>query len=104
MPLVTTSREENGDLVWESVPCLGGGTGDSELVTLHRAHQRAVARHSGALPDMVPSVRVILDGDAQARIHSAHRRADWVIGIDKFVGVNLFEAGLSDPFILDYAP
>ena len=104
VPLVTTSREENGDLVWESVPCLGGGTGDSELVTLHRAHQRAVARHSGALPDLVPSVRVILDGEAQARIHSAHKRADWVIGIDKFVGVNLFEAGLSEPFILDYAP
>ena len=104
VPLVTTSREENGDLVWESVPCLGGGTGDSELVTLHRAHQRALARHGGASADAVPSVHVILDGDAQARIRAAHRRADWVIGIDKFVGVNLFESGLSDPFILDYAP
>ena len=62
-----------------------------------------MARHSGGNLNGA-SVHVILDGDAQARIHSAHRRADWVIGIDKFVGVNLFEAGLSDPFILDYAP
>ncbi|RYC03333.1 ATP-binding protein [Nocardioides zhouii] len=104
VPLVTTSREENGDLVWESVPCLGGGSGDSELVSLHRAHQRALARRSGGSPDSVPAVHVTLDGDAQARIRAAHQRADWVIGIDKFVGVNLFESGLSDPFILDYAP
>lgn len=104
VPLVTTSREENGDLVWESVPCVGGGSGDSELVSLHRAHQRALARHSGGNPESVPAVHVILDGDAQARIRAAHQRADWVIGIDKFVGVNLFESGLSDPFILDYAP
>jgi DNA phosphorothioation-dependent restriction protein DptH len=104
VPLVTTSREENGDLVWESVPCVGGGSGDSELLSLHRAHQRALARHSGGDPESVPAVHVILDGDAQARIRAAHQRADWVIGIDKFVGVNLFESGLSDPFILDYAP
>lgn len=104
VPLVTTSREENGDLVWQSVPCVGGGPGDSELVSLHRAHQRALARHSGGSPDSVPAVHVILDGDAQARIRAAHQRADWVIGIDKFVGVNLFESGLSEPFILDYAP
>lgn len=104
VPLVTRSREEDGDMVWESVPCVGGGPGDSELVSLHRAHQRALARRVGAGPDAVPAVHVILDGDAQARIRAAHRRADWVIGIDKFVGVNLFESGLSDSFILDYAP
>lgn len=104
VPLVTTSREEQGDLVWESVPCLGRGTTESDLVSLHRAHQRAVARATYNTDDMVPAVRVILDGDAQARIRAAHHRAGWVIGVDKFVGVNLFESGLNEPFILDYAP
>jgi DNA phosphorothioation-dependent restriction protein DptH len=104
VPLVTTSREENGDLIWESVPCVGKGAGDSELVSLHRAHQRALARAAVGTADAVPAVHVILDGDAQARIHAAHRRADWVVGVDKFVGVNLFESGLNEPFILDYAP
>lgn len=104
VPLVTTSREDNGDLLWESVPCLGVGQGDSDLVSLHRAHQRAVARQGLTSPDGIPAVQVLLDGDAQQRIRASHMRADWVIGIDKFVGVDLFETGLTEPFILDYAP
>ena len=106
VPLVTSSASVNGDLTWASTPATGPVTGGSEqdLAAVHRSHQRAVARASGASEGQVPAVSVVFDGDSQARISAAHQRADWVIGIDRFVGVDLFETGLPDSYILDYAP
>lgn len=106
VPLVTRSFNDVGDLVWESAAAAGGG--DGGLPAVHRAHQRAVARYYSGPDGTVPSVRVIMDGEGQARITAAHSRADWVIGVDRFVGVDLFESGGEGPFgeayILDYAP
>jgi hypothetical protein len=110
VPLVTRSYTDRGDLVWESVPSTGPSTGGSEqdLAVAHRSHQKAVGRVLGSTDGHVPSVQVILDGERQARVNSAHERADWVIGIDRFVGVDLYEGGpnasLSQSYILDYAP
>lgn len=110
VPLVTKSFSEAGELVWESVVATGplsGGT-ESDISVVHRAHQRAVARGAGWPETSVPAVRVVLDGEHQARIVAAHTRADWVIGVDRFVGVDLFESGgvngMGESFILDYAP
>lgn len=102
VPLVTRSTSVEGELVWSTVPSTGGGN-ESVITQTHRAHQRAIGRYAG-MADQVPSVLVSLDDEAQAQIRSAHRRADWVIGLDRFVGVNLFEVGLADPYVLDYAP
>ncbi len=106
VPLVTRSFNDAGDLVWESAAAVGGG--DGGLPAVHRAHQRAVARYYSGPDGAVPSVRVILDGEGQARISAAHSRADWVIGVDRFVGVDLFESGgegsFGEAYILDYAP
>jgi hypothetical protein len=102
VPLVTHSTTINGDLIWSTVPTTGGGN-ESVITQTHRAHQRALARHA-RVDNQVPSVQVSLDGEAQAHIRAAHERADWVIGLDRFVGVNLFEEGLADPYVLDYAP
>jgi hypothetical protein len=105
VPLVTTGTTVDGDLHWVSTPATGVPTSGAEqdISSAHRSHQRAVARASGN-PDGVPAVAVVLDGEAQARLQAAHRRADWVIGIDRFVGVELFETGLRGHYILDYAP
>lgn len=105
VPIVTRSDSLQGDLVWESAPAIGPAAGgaEHELVVIHRSHQRAIAKLAGA-EGQVPTVTVTLDGDSQARVNAAHRRADWVIGVDRFVGVDLFETGLPDPYILDYAP
>jgi hypothetical protein len=110
VPIVTRPFDREGDLVWESVPATGPSTGgaDSDLPVVHRAHQRAVARYLAAPEGTVPAVVVELDGEHQARIRAAHTRADWVIGIDRFIGVDLFESGatgsIGESYILDYAP
>jgi hypothetical protein len=105
VPLVTTSDSLNGNLVWTNVPALGSAAGgEQDLAVAHRSHQRAIAKCVPAPEGAVPAVMVVLDGDSQARINAAHDRADWVIGVDRFVGVDLFETGLPDSYILDYAP
>lgn len=110
VPIVTKPSSREGDLVWESVPATGPAAGgsDNELTVVHRTHQRAVARHFGAPEGAVPAVSVVLDGEHQARVNTAHARADWVIGIDRFIGVDLFESGatgaIGESYILDYAP
>ncbi|WP_344017316.1 helicase HerA domain-containing protein [Microlunatus capsulatus] len=110
VPIVTRSFSAAGDLVWESVPATGPAAGgsDGELPVVHRTHQRAVARLASGPDGTVPAVRVVLDGEHQARIGAAHGRSDWVIGIDRFIGVDLFESGatgaIGKSYILDYAP
>ena len=106
MPLVTTPFTSDGALCWQTVPTTGLATGGTEqgLTVAHRAHQRALAEALGGPADSVPTMQIVLDGDAQSRIRAVHHRAEWVIGVDRFVGVNLFETGLTDPYILDYAP
>jgi DNA phosphorothioation-dependent restriction protein DptH len=111
VPLVTRSSATGGELVWESLPATGGLTAAAEhgLALAHRTHQQSLARLATDGTDAgVPCVRVTLDGESQARISRVHERADWVIGIDRFIGVDLYEgtgaAGLSRTYILDYAP
>jgi DNA phosphorothioation-dependent restriction protein DptH len=110
VPIVTRPFSRDGDLVWESVPATGPASGgsDNELTVVHRTHQRAVARLFSAPEGAVPAVSVVLDGEHQARIGAAHVRADWVIAIDRFIGVDLFESGaagaIGESYILDYAP
>lgn len=111
VPLVTRSSADGGQLVWESLPATGASaTGpDHELAAAHRAHQRGLARlTAGTDNGLVPAMRVTLDGESQARISTVHQRADWVVGIDRFIGVDLYEgtaaAALARTYILDYAP
>lgn len=110
VPLVTRSYSDKGDLVWESVPSTGHASGgrEQDLFVAHRSHQRAMGRALGSVDGAVPCVQVVLDGEHQARINVAHERTDWVIGVDRFVGVDLYEGGpnggLNQSYILDYAP
>lgn len=106
VPLVTSRSAIDNTLVWSAVPATGpqSGGGDAELSVIHRSHQRAMARALGAPPETVPAVQVRIGADTRDQIRAAHAQADWVIGTDKFVGVNLFETGLEEPYVLDYAP
>lgn len=109
VPVTTNRREGEGGLVWESVPVTGGrpGRSSTDLSGAHGAHQRAIARMFGREDGAVPAVQVVLDGDHLAQLRSVHERADWVVSVDRFVGVDLYEAprpGDSDAYILDYAP
>lgn len=109
VPVTTSRREVEGGLVWESVPVTGGrpGRSNTDLSGAHGAYQRAIARMFGREDGAVPAVQVVLDGDHLAQLRSVHERADWVVSVDRFVGVDLYEApraGDSDAYILDYAP
>lgn len=111
VPLVTRSSAGEGELAWESLPATGAtsATGEYGLATAHRAHQRSLGRlTTGNDQAGVPAVRVILDGESQARISRVHERADWVVGIDRFIGVDLYEgtaaAAMTRTYLLDYAP
>lgn len=110
VPLVTHSINIEGGVTWQSVPATGVRTNVamSELTATHGSHQRAVARVAGMPADQVPSIQVFLDGDRLAQLKSAHERADWVIGVDRFIGTDLYEGGASHhmagSYILDYAP
>ncbi|MDT0164503.1 ATP-binding protein [Actinotalea sp. AC32] len=111
VPLVTRSSTGEGELVWESLPATGvtSATAEHGLATAHRAHQRSLGRlTTGNDQAGVPAVRVVLDGESQARIGRVHERADWVVGIDRFIGVDLYEgnaaAAMTRTYLLDYAP
>jgi DNA phosphorothioation-dependent restriction protein DptH len=78
-----------------------------DLAAAHRAHQHAVSRSMGHANEF-PVVSVSLAADEIAALRSLHSRADWVITVDRFVGLDLYEdaqaAGLGSAYILDYAP
>lgn len=78
-----------------------------DIAAVHRAHQQAVARIAG-FPDQLPVVSVNLASDDIASLRALHARTDWVITVDRFVGLDLYEdaqgAGLGSTYILDYAP
>lgn len=108
VPIVTVADQADGTAKrWVSSPTLGpaAGGGESELSVVHRTHQRAIAKFTGAPEGSVPTVTVVLNEDRQTLVRKAHERADWVIGLDRYIGVDLFGSGVVDTqYILDYAP
>lgn len=108
VPLVTTRQDAADVITWTSSPALAarGGRGEGELTSAHRAHQRAIGRFIGA-GERVPAVDVSLDGSRLAQLQSVHDRADWVVTVDRFVGVDLYDGtgpGQNHSYVLDYAP
>ncbi|MFC7432021.1 MULTISPECIES: ATP-binding protein [unclassified Agrococcus] len=104
---LTTRFERAGDeATWWTTAATNTNRGaeDNSLALAHAAHQKAIGRALGGAESHVPSVFVSLGRRSEVAVASMHERADWVVSIDRFVGANLFEEGLSEPFILDYAP
>ncbi|MEZ0447372.1 ATP-binding protein [Cellulomonas sp. ICMP 17802] len=104
VPMVTRRPTLTAELAWESGPALGVGGGDQSVIAAHRSHQRAIGRLLGGADGEVPVVRAVVDEARQAQLRAAHDRTDWVVGLDRFIGVDLFEGGFLGSFILDYAP
>lgn len=100
----------DGDVVWRTAPALRARTreGASDSVDAHRAYQGALAAQLGYSATSV-ALAARLGPDQQASLRAAHDRADWVLTLDRNLGVDLYtgRAGVSDPnrpYILDYAP
>ena len=101
---------EDDDVVWRTAPALRARTreGASDAVDAHRAYQAALAVALGYGSTSV-ALAARLGREERASLRAAHQRSDWVLTLDRNLGVDLFTgpAGRSDadrPYILDYAP
>lgn len=91
---------------WHVVPtCLGQGS--SRLSTLHRVYLSAL-RKLQSDQDLNICLTITLTPECSADIRALHDRADRVITLDRFVGLDWFikskALGLGSSYILDYTP
>jgi DNA phosphorothioation-dependent restriction protein DptH len=107
-PLVTTpiGESESGWTVSPALHARTTGTLAASVVAAHRAHQNAV----GATLDLSgpPALHVDVVDNRLDDIRILHERSDWVLTLDRFVGLNFYESGHfhqgATSYILDYAP
>lgn len=93
---------------WETMPAIRSSSHYKvELAAGHRAHQSALARsmgHAGSFP----AISVSLLPEQIVNLRALHARADWVITVDRYLGLDLYEdsdaAGIGSSYLLDYAP
>ncbi len=112
--LLTPARTQrvpatDGDLVWRTAPALRARSRDgaSDVVEAHRSYLAAlaVAREytGGSL-----ALTARLGAGELASLRAAHERADWVVTLDRNIGIDLFATAPADPgatpYVLDYAP
>lgn len=106
-PLVTTDVLE-GSGRWTTSPALAPRTNgvNAIVVAAHRSHQTAVGSMLGI--DGPPALSIDIPPDTLDIIRVLHERSDWVLTLDRFVGLNFYENDRSaqgrESYILDYAP
>lgn len=108
-PTMTNRLGDAEGVVWQTVPALlsrSSGAGGA-LVEAHRVHQAGVASELGRGAQV--GLDVGLAPDELAAIRSTHDRADWVLTLDRNLGLDLYEdpvaSGLgAENYVLDYAP
>ncbi|MFD7652851.1 helicase HerA domain-containing protein [Actinosynnema sp. NPDC059797] len=100
----------DGLVAWQTSPALRpqGRVGAADAVDAHRAYGTALAAALG-LGEGSIALTAALGTEELAALRSAHQRADWVLTLDRHLGIDLYTApsddGRSDqPYILDYAP
>jgi hypothetical protein len=84
-----------------------GFEGDAPLVKLHRNYLQAIGEHRSGGNGQV-GIQVKLSPELKLELRRMHERADRVVTIDRFVGLDWFEEaqsyGLGATYILDYTP
>jgi DNA phosphorothioation-dependent restriction protein DptH len=108
-PLVDTSLEEASGAGWLVSPVLtprGSGTLASAMIDAHRSHQVVVGSVLGL--DGPPALRVEVPLNTIDEIRVLHQRSDWVLTLDRYIGLDFFETSRWDPtarkYILDHTP
>ncbi|UQA92173.1 hypothetical protein [Streptomyces halobius] len=114
----TTSTYEDNDqqIVWRTAPCHGAAPAmeDAEdLATLMSrlpallATAAACVATAGQAPRNVPCTVLSLDTADRALLYQAHQTSDWVVTIDRTLGLEYFDhAGQHGrpEYVIDYAP
>ncbi|MBO0898943.1 ATP-binding protein [Cellulomonas sp. zg-ZUI199] len=107
-PVITT-RDHEGKAAWVSAPALLS-TPDAPgraAVEAHKSYQAALGAHTGL--GSSPALRICVEPDGLQAIRVLHEVADWVMTLDRFVGLDLYDDALAmglgtTSYMLDYAP
>lgn len=98
---------DDGSVVWRTAPALRTRTRDgaADVVDAHRSYQLALAARLGH-HDQTLALAARLGPPEAAALRAAHERADWVLTLDRNLGIDLYTPtpGVETPYILDYAP
>ncbi|MDD7924212.1 DUF87 domain-containing protein [Actinomycetospora chibensis] len=93
-------------VAWRTAPALRsvGRDGAADAVDAHRSYQTALAAALGHTGRVV--LTAWLGTNELASLRAAHDRADWVLTVDRNLGLDLYTslAGTEAPYLLDYAP
>ena len=99
--LPNTSREKH--------PTLGTFTND--IVETQRAMLSLLQRSRGSQEGALLSLTVELDHERRTELDRIHHSSDWVLLLDRFIGIDLFDdpndpylANTAKKYLLDYAP
>lgn len=107
-----TNQRVFGDegVVWRTTPAVRarGREGAVDAADAHRAYQAALATALGHA-DRSIALTASLGLDELDALRAAHERADWVMTLDRNLGIDLYteapaQPGTERPYILDYAP
>ncbi|GAB1644323.1 methylation-associated defense system ATP-binding protein MAD8 [Krasilnikovia sp. MM14-A1259] len=102
--------DERGSVTWRKTPLFASAvpeTGDfrESLVRLPRDLALAAAAVATKAFDRVPTTTLTLDAVQRSLLHQAHDNSDWVIVIDRTLGLEYFDRaddrGSSD-YVIDY--
>jgi DNA phosphorothioation-dependent restriction protein DptH len=102
----TVKIESGLESKWVTLPSLAPFQ-NSVLTRCHRSFLDAIRRNYGFLTTGL-GVAVGLNAATKNAIRALHTRSDWVITIDRFIGLDWYEnsesAGLDGAYVLDYTP
>ena len=102
----TVKIESGSETKWVTLPSLAPFQ-DSILTRCPRSFLDAIRKNFG-FPTRGLGVAVGLNTSTKNAIRALHTRSDWVITIDRFIGLDWYEnsesAGLDGAYVLDYTP
>ena len=100
----TSQRVGSAGTAWRAAPAVRvrNRAGAAEAVEAHRAYQAALADQLGQRGDAV-GLTGTLDQDRLALVRAAHQRADWVLTLDRYLGIDHYSSA-DGSYVLDYAP
>lgn len=111
-----TFVDTDAAVAWHKQPSHGGArdlAGAEECSDLLAALPASIAAATaavatgGAATGLVPRITLSLDADDTALLHQAHRCSDWVISVDRTLGIEYFDSPGSPrrpDYVIDYAP
>ena len=109
-PATNQRAAMDGGVAWRTSPAIRarGREGAVDAVEAHRAYQSALASVLGQEGHSI-ALTASLGSDELASLRAAHERADWVLTLDRNLGIDLYsesegQPDQDQPYILDYTP